>query len=99
MKAIFYVSFEAKDPTFTIGKQKDGHSCGICVINLLEHELFGTTLFIHSSRNILRIHYFTETAKFLLKEVRMHPFCGNELTLTSGIAICQGYLSTWPIWC
>lgn len=97
LKAIFRFSFEDKGPTFAIGKQEDGHSCGICVINSLEHELFGTALFTHSSRNDLRIRYFTETVRFLLREVRINPFCGNKLTLTSVVAICQDYLSARAI--
>jgi len=73
LKAIFRVHFKDKGQTFEIGKQEDGHSCGICVVNSLEHELFGAALFTHSNRNVLRIHYFMEVTKFLLKEVRTYP--------------------------
>ena len=73
LKAVFGTSFRDGGRTFAIGKQEDGHSCGICVINSIEHELFGTALFTHSSRNILRIHYFTEVIRFLLREVRKRP--------------------------
>lgn len=70
LKAVFGTSFRDVGRTFAIGKQEDGHSCAICIINSIEHELFGTTLFTHSSRNILRIHYFIKAMKLLLKEVR-----------------------------
>ena len=98
LKAIFKVTFEDKGPTFAIGKQEDAHSCGICVINSIEHELFGTALFTHNSRNILRIRYFTEVVKFLLKEVRTYLTRGNELTLTSAVAICRDRPPTQPNW-
>ena len=71
LKAIFGTSFKNNGSTFKIGRQEDGHSCGICVINSLEHELFGTPLFTHKIRNTLRICYFIETMEFLLKDVRM----------------------------
>lgn len=70
LKAIFGTHFEKKGQVFVIGRQEDGHSCGICAINSFEHQLFGSTLFVHASRNILRIHYFAEAVKFLLTEVR-----------------------------
>ena len=72
LRAMFNIPFKVKGTTFAIGKQDDGHSCGICVINSLEHDLFGTVLFTYSNRNILRICYFTEAIKFLLKGVRIY---------------------------
>lgn len=99
LKAIFGVRFTDRGQTFAVGTQEDGHSCGICVINSLEHELFGAALFTHSSRNALRIHYFTEVIKFLLKEVRTYPIQNRELTLTSVVAIYRDYLPTWLARC
>lgn len=81
LKAIFGANFKDMGRTFAIGQQEDGHSCGICVINSFEHELFGSALFTHGGRNILRIHYFTEAVKFLLAEVRIYFIELNELIL------------------
>ena len=96
LKAIFGGPFKDMGRTFAIGKQKDSHSCGICVINSIEHELFGTTLITHSSRNALRIHYFTEAMKFVLKEVKTRSIRANDQILTS---VCPDYSSTWPNGC
>ena len=94
LKAIFGKNFKDEGSTFAIGKQEDGHSCGICVINSFEHELFGNALFEHSSRNLLRIRYFTESMKFLLTNVRTSTTRCNELTLTSVIIIYPDRPST-----
>ena len=96
LKAIFNTPLKNKGATFLIGTQKDGHSCGICVINSLDHEMFGTALFKHDDRNILRIRYFTEAMKYLLKEVRMYSVWHDKPVLTTVIAACPNLLPSEP---
>ena len=57
-----------------IGCQQDSDSCGICVVNSIEHYLFGATLFTHTKRSSFRIYYFTKAMEFLLNGVRTKSF-------------------------
>jgi len=57
LSIVFGVGFKDLGNTFLIGRQKDGHSCGICVINAIEHAIFGVPLFTDKDRNVLRVRY------------------------------------------
>ncbi len=45
------------------GRQQDGYSCGICVVNTFAHALFNDKLFTHESRFLLRVEYFLVLAR------------------------------------
>ena len=66
--------------TLEIGHQQDGDSCGICVINSIEHHMFGTALFTHDKRNTHRAYYFRKAVEFLLDKVRIRSFPQNNNT-------------------
>ena len=67
--------------TLPVGRQGDSSSCGICVVNAIEHRMFETPLFTHSERNSLRAEYFIKVAEFLVNGVRtMSP--DKQTTLT-----------------
>ena len=67
--SLFYTRFKNAGKVLPIGTQEDGISCGVCVLNALEHEIFDTPLFTHDRRNILRLQYFLDTMKLLLDHV------------------------------
>ncbi|KAI0629632.1 hypothetical protein C8Q77DRAFT_1065756 [Trametes polyzona] len=54
----FGVRFASAGNSLAHGLQGDGHSCGICTVNTVEHAIFGVKLFTHSDRYILRVRYF-----------------------------------------
>ena len=65
----FYNRFKNVGGVLPIGTQRDGTSCGVCVLNALEHEIFDTHLFSHERRNVLRVQYFIDIMKLLLDRV------------------------------
>ena len=68
MRAVFGAKFEDLGNALPIGRQSDGHSCGICVVNAVEHAIFGAPLFIDRNRYNLRTRYFVEAVKYLARE-------------------------------
>ena len=65
--------------TLAVGRQEDGSSCGICVVNAIEHHMFKTPIFTHSKCNSLRAEYFTKVIEFLVTGVRtMSPDKRND---------------------
>jgi len=69
--AMFKKHFHSTGQTLEIGRQQDSTSCGICVINSIEHHMLGTPLFTHDERDNFRVYYFTKATEFLLKSVRI----------------------------
>ena len=69
----FGAPFEDLGNTLPIGRQDDRHSCGICVVNAIEHAIFGVPLFTDRDRYCLHIQYFVEAVKHLLDNVS--PIC------------------------
>jgi hypothetical protein len=67
--ALFHAPFKNIGEVLPIGTQQDGISCGVCVLNALEHEIFVTRLFTHDRRNVLRVQYFMDIMKLLLDHV------------------------------
>ena len=65
----FYHSFKNLGHSLPIGTQQDGISCGVCIMNALEHMLFNVPLFTHKRRNLLRVEYFMKITKLLLDQV------------------------------
>jgi len=70
----FRVPFKDLGGTLPIGRQEDGYSCGVCVINAVEHAMFGVPLFTDKDRHALRVQYFVDAVKYLLENVRI-LFC------------------------
>ena len=69
LSVAFGVPFRDLGNTLPVGRQKDGHSCGVCVINAMEHAMFGVPLFTDEDRFRLRIRYFVEAINYLLDKV------------------------------
>ncbi|KAF9779588.1 hypothetical protein BJ322DRAFT_1167867 [Thelephora terrestris] len=69
LSVVFGVSFADLGNALPIGQQEDGHSCGICVINAIEHAIFNVPLFTDENRYRLRVQYFVEAVKYLLENV------------------------------
>lgn len=67
---VFGERFQNCGDTFPVGRQKDGNSCGICVINAMESAILGTPLFTHADRYCLRLRYFVTILKHILGHVR-----------------------------
>jgi len=74
LSVMFGASFEDLGNTLPIGRQEDAHSCGICVVNAMEHAMFGVPLFRDRDRYGLRVWYFVEVVEYLLNNVGV-PFC------------------------
>ena len=68
---MFNKSLHNAGMTLPVGRQRDSSSCGICVVNAIEHHMFETALFTHSRRNSLRAEYFTKVVQFLVNGVRV----------------------------
>lgn len=62
-------SFHNTGKSLKIGHQNDTNSCGICVVNCIEHHMFGAPLFTDGEQNSLCVHYFTRAVKLLVNEV------------------------------
>jgi hypothetical protein len=62
---------------FTIGTQDDGSSCGVCVMNAMDHAMFGQALFTQADRHLVRMGLFAKLAGHLVDMV------GALLTLSA----------------
>ena len=78
-KVTFKKSFHGTGKTLEIGRQRDDSSCGICVVNSVEHRMFGTPLFAHSERDTFCVYYFTKTIQLIFNGVSTGSFPTNEL--------------------
>ena len=67
--ASFHAAFKNAGQVLPIGTQRDGISCGVCVLNALEHAILNTPLFTHDTHNVLRVRYFTTIVNLLLDRV------------------------------
>jgi len=52
--------FKNLGDTLEIGQQRDGHLCGVYVINTIEHQIFDVLLFIPEVYDTLCVWYFVE---------------------------------------
>lgn len=89
LEVAFGVSFKDMGNTLPIGRQKDGHSCGICVVNAIEHAMFDVPLFTDTDRYHLRIWYFVEAVKYLLNNVRVLFFTKSNDTYLDSSSILR----------
>jgi hypothetical protein len=62
-----------KGRKFSTGKQDDGNSCGICVLNAMDHAMIGTPLFRHETREATRMDLFLRMINYLLEHVCVFP--------------------------
>ena len=58
--------YKSKDASFTIGKQQDRSSCGVCMLNAMEHAMLGIALFTHADRILVCMGLFIKLATHLL---------------------------------
>ena len=56
---------------FPVGVQDDSHSCGIFVLNAMEHAMRGVKLFEQDNRSLVRMEYFTKLLRYLLETVSL----------------------------
>lgn len=82
LEVVFRALFKDLGNAFLIGQQEDGESCGICVINAIEHAMFGVPLFTDEDRYALRVRYFVEVVKYLLDNVSVFLGARNNRTDT-----------------
>jgi hypothetical protein len=68
-KNSYHAPFRNIGEVLPIGTQQDGISCGVCMLNALEHTILNTRLFTHDARNVLRVRYFTRIMDLLLDRV------------------------------
>ncbi|KAI0828201.1 hypothetical protein BC628DRAFT_1417790 [Trametes gibbosa] len=69
VKHVFRRPFRDALNTLTHGLQKDTHSCGICTVNTIAHNLFGDEIFVHTQRDHWRVTYFLELVREHLDNV------------------------------
>ena len=62
-------AYKSENAGFAIGKQQDRSSCGVCVLNAMEHAMLGTALFTHANRSLVRMGLFVKLAAHLLGKV------------------------------
>lgn len=55
-----------------IGEQVDTNSCGICVLNAIEHAIFGHSLFQYATRHEHRLRYFLAAFQYSANKVGGH---------------------------
>ena len=58
---------------FKIGRQADGGSCGVCILNAMDHSMFKTEIFTHQCRALVRMELFSKLVQHLLENV--FAFC------------------------
>ena len=73
---VFGPRFTLRTEPLPTGRQQDGYSCGVCVMNAMEHAAFNITLFTPKDRHRLRIRYFIHFVRFLYDDVCLSP-CEN----------------------
>ena len=54
---------------FLIGKQHDDRSCGLFVLNSMEHAMSGVKVLENKDSNLLRMDYFAKLAKYVCDRV------------------------------
>ncbi|KAH9855569.1 hypothetical protein C2E23DRAFT_813848 [Lenzites betulinus] len=59
-KRVFHRTFRDGQNTLAHGVQRDTHSCGICTVNTIAHNLFGDERFVHAQRDHWRVWYFLD---------------------------------------
>ena len=90
VKVMFKKSFHSAGKTLEIGRQRGDSSCGICVVNSVEHHMFGTLLFTHSEpqSRVFRTLSFVHTRMSITvilsgQSIPLVPDCGHIRSSTS----------------
>ena len=98
LERAFGGQFVDKGNSLPIGWQRDDSSCGICVLNAMEHAAFGVPLFQHEDRFGLRIRYFVVMARYALGQVGGPFLCGqwDVITLTPPSPASRTYTRGHP---
>lgn len=68
---LFNRRFTVQAKKQTTGIQLDDSSCGVCVMNAMEHSLFDVPLFEHETRFLHRLRLFVELMKHQMQIVRL----------------------------
>ena len=71
--------FKAQGAAVPIGKQTDGDSCGICVLNAMDHAMVGTELFNQRAGHLVRMDLFTRTMRHLLEKVSLPLLVSSQI--------------------
>ena len=69
LNPIYDTVFICRGWTVPIGNQDDGSSCGACVLNAIDHAIFGTPLFTPNDRHLVRMGLFAKVVGRLLDTV------------------------------
>ena len=59
---------------FKIGKQQDSSSCGVCVLNAMDHAMRKKGLFQDARRHLFRIDLFIKLISYLIDKVGIHTW-------------------------
>ena len=65
LEPVLSVEFVSNGRTLPIGSQDDGGSCGVCVLNAIDHVIFGTALFRPGDRHLVRMNLFALLVGYL----------------------------------
>ena len=76
---VFGGRFTLRKESLPTGRQQDSYSCGICVMNAMDHAAFDVPLFTPRDRHRFRIQYFIDLVKYLYDHVCL-PLCNSVAT-------------------
>jgi len=85
LNATLGVESEDLGDTLPTGRQMDRHSCGVCVINVMEHAVFGVPLFMDRDHYRLRIQCFV--TNFVEAAKMWGPVLRQKEVLTSVLLV------------
>ena len=81
LKVVFGEAFRDKGASLPIGRQRDGYSCGPCVLNAIEHAILDAPLIKHKDRHGLRAAYFVELMGYILRDVSVLSLDSRQSSL------------------
>jgi len=80
LEAAFGGKFWDEAGNLPIGVQTDGSSCGICVLNAIEHATLGHPLFTMAARHGLWVWYFLAAMQYAHRKVRIRCYQLDAMT-------------------
>ena len=69
LSSVFNAPFKWRGRRLQIRQQTDSYSCGIFVMNAMEHTMFNRPIFGPEEKHNIRIRYFTELVEYVLELV------------------------------
>ena len=66
LSSVFNAPFKWRGRRLQIGQQTDSYSCGIFVMNVMEHAMFNRPIFGPEEKHDIHIRYFTELVEYVL---------------------------------